>query len=330
LFSAIFTSLYFVGLAFCRNWYAFFFIQILRTGYQLDSTTEMYLATITTERERTSALMVLTIPQALSMLLAPVVASNVAAVSTMRISQIICGIVLGSLLIPVLIFLLPTTHSIPRLASARLRPQEYWPLIGKNSALREGLLLRTLIIAAYVCYELIARNFLLRAFTNWHSDPNAMAEVVITMGISLLITQFLVLPVLQKRFSPKALLLSALGLLAIAYLAAAFVTTFAEYLAIVALQTAGYAVAYAESSTQITTAVEVNELGKATGFAAMIQWISHMIIPIYTSHLVDHWHYSYAFYTSSVLMAITFVYISLFARATNARLRTLLPNLVVT
>lgn len=38
-------------------------IKLLRMGYQLDATAEMYLATITTERERTSALMRLTVPQ---------------------------------------------------------------------------------------------------------------------------------------------------------------------------------------------------------------------------------------------------------------------------
>lgn len=37
--------------------------QVLRFGYQLDSTAEMYLATVTTERERTGALMKLTVPQ---------------------------------------------------------------------------------------------------------------------------------------------------------------------------------------------------------------------------------------------------------------------------
>nr|CAD2198878.1 unnamed protein product [Meloidogyne enterolobii] len=55
LFSTILTSIYFVGLGLCRTWMTFFLLQILRVGYQLDSTAEMYLATVTTERERTGA-----------------------------------------------------------------------------------------------------------------------------------------------------------------------------------------------------------------------------------------------------------------------------------
>jgi hypothetical protein len=46
--------------------------QILRVGYQLDSTAEMYLATVTTERERTGALLILAIPQATSMFFGPI------------------------------------------------------------------------------------------------------------------------------------------------------------------------------------------------------------------------------------------------------------------
>lgn len=92
-------------------------------GYQLDSTIEMYLATVTTERERTSALMVLTIPQAIAMFFAPILASKVAVYTTLRISQILNGCLLAAILIPVLLFFLPTTHSIPKLATAKLRPQ---------------------------------------------------------------------------------------------------------------------------------------------------------------------------------------------------------------
>lgn len=63
LLSAVFTAIYYSGISLARSWYAFFFLQILRFGYQLDGTAEMYLATVTTESERTSALMRLTIPQ---------------------------------------------------------------------------------------------------------------------------------------------------------------------------------------------------------------------------------------------------------------------------
>lgn len=186
----------------------------------------------------------------MSMFIAPMAASKVAVWTSLRTSQMINGAILPVLLLPVLFFLLPTTHSIPRLASARLRPQDYWPMVTRNPALREGLLLRALIVTAYVCYELIARNFLLRSFMKGTTDS---AEVIITMGASLLLVQFIVLPFLQKRFSPKALLQIAVSALFVSYATVTFTTSLYQFLIVTAVQTGAYAVAYAESCTQITS-----------------------------------------------------------------------------
>jgi len=326
LFATVMTTFYYVGLSMARTWFLFLLLQIFRIGYQLDSTAEMYLATVTTERERTGALMILTIPQALAMFFGPMIASKVAVYTSLRTSQFFSGIVMSALLIPVIVFLLPTTHSIPRLASARLRPQDYWPMMTRNVALREGLILRGLLVAAYVCYELIARNYLLRSYMKGASDS---AEVLIVMGAALLITQFIILPFLQKRFSPKTLLQIAIVALIASYGGANFTTSLNQFLFITALQTGAYAIAYAESCTQITSSVEMTDLGKATGLASVAQWLVHFIIPIYTSHLVTHWHYTYAFYTSALIMTGTLAYVTVVTKHSNARMRTLLPSMTV-
>lgn len=327
LLSAVFTAVYYSGISMARSWYSFFFLQVLRFGYQLDGTAEMYLATVTTESERTSALMRLTIPQAIAMFFGPIVGSKVAAWTSLRTSQFIVGFVLAGTMIPVVMFLLPTTHSIPRLASARLRPQDYWHMISKNSSLKEGLLIRALLISAYVCYEMISRNFLLR---NYMHNTNESAYVLLTMAGSLLAVQFIVMPIVQRRASPKRLLqVSLVGLFA-SYLSAAFANSFEQMLLITAVQTAAYAVAYAESSTQITTAVELTDLGKATGLASMVQWLTHFILPIYASQLVEHLHYTYAFYTSAALSVFLFSYISVYGKETPNRSGSLLPSLSAT
>lgn len=123
-------------------------------------------------------------------------------------------------------------------------------MITKNVALCEGLALRGFLIVAYVCYELIARNFLLRAYMKGAGDS---AEVIIVMGISLIIVQFFILPFLQRRFSPKTLIQLAISSLIICYGAISFTTTLNQFLAITAIQTGAYAIAYAESCTQITS-----------------------------------------------------------------------------
>ncbi|KJH43751.1 transporter, major facilitator family protein [Dictyocaulus viviparus] len=327
MLSCIFTSIYYSGISLSRSWYGFFFLQLLRFGYQMDGTAEMYLATVTTERERTSALMRLTVPQAIAMFFGPIVGSKIAAYTSLRTSQFICGAALLFTLMPVLMFLLPTTHSIPRLATARLRPQDYWPMITKNTALKEGLILRALIVSSYVCYEMISRNFLLRSFMR---DTNDSAIVLLVMAISLLGVQFIVLPILQRKASPRMLLQISMTVLIICYSAASFASSFEQVVFITAIQTGAYAVSYAESCTQITSAVEITDLGKATGLASTAQWIAHFVLPIYASHLVEHYHFTYAFYTSTLLSIIALIYITIVAKNTNNRTGTLLPNLVVT
>ena len=77
------------------------------------------------------------------------------------------------------------------------------------------------------------------------------------------------------------------------------------------------------------SAVETTDLGKATGLASMCQWMTHFILPIYASHLVQHYHYTYAFYTSAVISMGTLAYVTLVAKNTNNREQSLLPSLTV-
>lgn len=61
--------------------------------------------------------------QALAMLLGPMFASQLAVSTSLRGSQFICGIALIVTLTPFIYYVLPQTHSVPKLATARLRPQ---------------------------------------------------------------------------------------------------------------------------------------------------------------------------------------------------------------
>lgn len=59
-----------------------------------------------------------------------------------------------------------------------------------------------MLIVSYVCYELIGRNFILRAYASYSVyGAYDSAEVVMTMGASLIVSQFIILPFLQRHFS---------------------------------------------------------------------------------------------------------------------------------
>lgn len=88
-------------------------------------------------------------------------------------------------------------------------------------------------------------------------DSNDSAIVLMTMAAALLVVQFLILPVLQRNISPKALLQFSLVTLIASYISVAWVDSLYQMLIITAVQTGAYAIAYAESSTQITRWVKL-------------------------------------------------------------------------
>ncbi|KAK6019915.1 hypothetical protein OSTOST_14440 [Ostertagia ostertagi] len=311
----------------CMRNISLFYISLYQEPFSCLLYVDIHYVDISLQMADTAGPKAMFMLSAAAMFIGPIIGSKIAAYTSLRTSQFICGGALLFTLMPVLMFMLPTTHSIPRLATARLRPQDYWPMITKNTALKEGLILRALVISSYVCYEMISRNFLLRSFMK---DTNDSAIVLLVMAISLLGVQFVVLPIIQRRASPRTLLQIAMTALILCYFIVSFTTSFEQVLIITAIQTGAYAVAYAESSTQITSAVEITDLGKATGLASTTQWIAHFILPIYASHLVDHYHYTYAFYTSTLLSTVALVYVTLFAKNTNNRMATVLPSLTVT
>jgi hypothetical protein len=84
------------------------------------------------------------------------------------------------------------------------------------------------------------------------NTKNYYFKILNIFSASLIITQFVILPILQRHVSPKTLLqLASIALIA-AYGAVTMIGSLYEYLLITAIQTGAYAVAYAESSTQIT------------------------------------------------------------------------------
>ena len=67
--------------------------------------------------------MVLEVFQAIAMFLGPMFASQIAVHTNLRVSQFVCGVAMLITLTPFIYYVLPQTHSVPKLATARLRPQ---------------------------------------------------------------------------------------------------------------------------------------------------------------------------------------------------------------
>uniref|UniRef100_A0A914XGH1 Major facilitator superfamily (MFS) profile domain-containing protein n=1 Tax=Plectus sambesii TaxID=2011161 RepID=A0A914XGH1_9BILA len=155
--------------------------------------------------------------------------------------------------------------------------------------------------------------------------PYDTALLFASLGLSLIVAQYVVLPYLQRRHAPRRLLQIAFTCLIISYLLTSFCRSFHQVIAVTALQMGANAIAYAETSTQLTASVEKPDLGKATGLAAMVTWGMHFIVPVYASHLVTSWHYTYAFYSSALMSAGTLAFITYSAKHVDARVESILP-----
>lgn len=113
--------------------------------------------------------------------------------------------------------------------------------------------------------------------------PSDTSLLLLITGFTMVIVQFGVLPRVQRRLTPRRtlqvnaprtilsphrqqkLFQTALVFLTCCYLALLYSRTFTQMIIISAVQTAAYALAFAETCTQITTSVESAQLGAATG-----------------------------------------------------------------
>jgi len=172
----------------------------------------MYMATVTTESERTRYALTLALPQAVAFLVGPALAARTAAWWGLHNGELAAGVFLLVALVPLLVFVLPDTHSVPRNALSNLRWSSGWTILRvrlrrvlgvhraqNNSGLREGVLLRMLLIAPFVCYELVGRQFVMRRLLR---GPTDVAWLLGVSGAATVAVQ-MALPRLQRRCTPK-------------------------------------------------------------------------------------------------------------------------------
>ena len=74
-----------------REFVVFMLIQFFKIGYHFDAGAEMYMATVTTERERTRSALYLALPQAIALLIGPILAARTAVWFSIRFSELICA-----------------------------------------------------------------------------------------------------------------------------------------------------------------------------------------------------------------------------------------------
>lgn len=89
--SVVLTALYYAAMSRAREFAVFMLIQFFKIGYHFDAGAEMYMATVTTERERTLSALYLALPQAVALLIGPILAAKTAVLFSIRFSELMCA-----------------------------------------------------------------------------------------------------------------------------------------------------------------------------------------------------------------------------------------------
>lgn len=311
------TALYYVCLGKAASFNAFLIAQIFRLGFQFDNAAEMYIATSTTETERTSALLKLGMPIGASLLIGPYIAGKLAVYTTLRTAQMLCGVTIVIGILPIVIYLLPETHDVPKSVSAKLQLHAYWPML-KNRLLLKCVCIRVALVVPLIAYELISRQYLMRQFIKYPGDA---IMLFCAIGGSVLFTNFFLLRKLQQAFvNPLFVVQFALGLLSIAYLSMSFVSTYNQLMFLMIAQIIGYSMAFAEISTQLTSCVDRTELGKATGLGMSAQWLAQCFIPLAVGYFMEHSDYRWLGYGACAFTIGSAVAITKYGEFINRRM----------
>ncbi len=92
-----------------------------------------------------------------------------------------------------------------------------------SKELRYALLVKILVDVPYQAYDQLSRTYIVHHMLNNHSD---MFHLFILLGISTLLTNIIVIQVLQKYFSPQRLLQLSLLILTVSYILLSTATDF--------------------------------------------------------------------------------------------------------
>ncbi|VDP18792.1 unnamed protein product [Soboliphyme baturini] len=282
--SAIVTGGYYVLLSQVTSYHGFLLAQTLRIGFHFDHITEIFISTVTTESERTAALLKMGLPIGVSTIVGPWVAGRLTVAYNLRFAQFVNGVFTTVGILPI-IYLISDVHGVPRIHLSKLRFHNYLSMLS-NDRLLKCVAMRASLLVPLICYEMVSRQYLIRTFFEKANDATLLFCI---LGLSILFTNFYAIRKLQQHFKPKFVMQMAVGVLIFSYASLPLISSTLQLIFVMTLQTIGYSVALSEAVSQLTTTVEKSELGKATGLATSLHWLLHCTIPLIAGYVLQTW-----------------------------------------
>ncbi|VDK44425.1 unnamed protein product [Anisakis simplex] len=270
-----------------KDFYLFGVAQILLIGNHLpmvvDAMTAQLIGEDGDDKERTNLIMQLTIPESIAYAVGPYLAIQFLYIinASIETSQTFCGFAHLVIVLPIIYWSIPGKKGGNR---------SYLPSLGSykemlhDSKLRWSLLFLLMVAAPFSAYDQVIRT---KLASHIIFEPTDMAKMAFLLGLTTMIGNLFVLPLLQARMGPKALLQLSMLLLSASFLYLSQTDSYASILLGMPFQVIGVCIAFGQLSSQIMGNVGHANLGKAAALNRGTQVAATLLTPLFSGYYID-------------------------------------------
>ncbi|CAL2029898.1 unnamed protein product [Caenorhabditis brenneri] len=235
-------------------------------------------------KKRTRLITRIMIPQSIGYALGPYCALQMIFFVTpyLEVSQALCGFLAVITLLPVIWNYFPDNPN-PNLS---LVPDfsGYFEVIKSDSVKLYSLLLM-MVTGPYTAYDSLLRNSMASSAIR---DPNNMHNLFLTLGLTTVFVNTILLPKLQSTISTQTLLSGSFSLLAGSYLYLAVFHDLIHLFIGMPIQVAAATICIGELSSQLMGAIGKRKAGTAASVLRMSQLAATLLVPFIHGTVVPH------------------------------------------
>ncbi|CCD67979.1 MFS domain-containing protein [Caenorhabditis elegans] len=235
-------------------------------------------------KKRTRLITRIMIPQSIGYALGPYCALQMIFFVTpsLEISQALCGFLAILTLLPVIWNYFPDNPNsnlslVPDLSG-------YFDVLKSDNVKLYAVLLM-MVTGPYTAYDSLLRNSMASSAIR---DPNNMHNLFLTLGLTTLFVNLILLPKLQTMISTQALLSGSFSVLAGSYLYLAVFHDLIHLFIGMPVQVAAATICIGELSSQLMGAIGKRKAGTAASVLRMSQLAAILLVPFVHGMIVPH------------------------------------------
>ncbi|ULU09720.1 hypothetical protein L3Y34_014240 [Caenorhabditis briggsae] len=288
MISSAFVILYQFLVCQFSNLYVYIFLQSLLLFNNMQMIIDAAILNLESEdgdyKKRTRLITRIMIPQSIGYALGPYCALQMIFFVTpsLEISQALCGFLAVFTLLPVIWNYFPDNPN----TNLSLTPNfsSYFEVLKSDNVKLYALLLM-MVTGPYTAYDSLVRNSMASSAIR---DPNHMHNLFLTLGLTTILVNTVLLPKLQSTISTKALLSGSFSVLGASYLYLAVFHDLIHLFIGMPVQVAAATICIGELSSQLMGAIGKRKAGTAASVLRMSQLAATLLVPFVHGTLTAH------------------------------------------